>query len=268
MTTTDRRDRAEPDVAGATEALDDIPGAVGRRPARPPLRYLRRKPGRGLVAVFGPGRPGGDMYTVTVDERTRPVLEVAAPTAWPAARRVQQFPGRSEAAAHLDAAMAPSQPDLAAALESTRAAVHDVPGDAATAAASSPSRVRYKPGDRCVPPLPAALRRPGPTAPGRAAAPLVAKLPGGPSEAQAADELLDRLRDRAAVSWTARPLARGARPAAGADRGSRQQPRPRAGGLGAGRRASRCPRTRSGRSAAPPVALAELHTSGTRHQPR
>ena len=53
-----------PRVTGAAEALDGYLARQGTDRARPPLRYLRRKPGRGLVAVFGPGA-AGDIYTVT-----------------------------------------------------------------------------------------------------------------------------------------------------------------------------------------------------------
>ena len=55
-------------VPGATEALDAHLARLGTGRSRPPLRYLRRKPGRGLVAVFGPDG-SGDSYTVTLDER-------------------------------------------------------------------------------------------------------------------------------------------------------------------------------------------------------
>ena len=67
-------------VTGATEALDGYLARQGTSRARPPLRYLRRKPGRGLVAVFGPGDLG-DIYTVTVDERAlAEVPDGAAPS--------------------------------------------------------------------------------------------------------------------------------------------------------------------------------------------
>ena len=110
MTTTTGTPR--PRVAGATEALDDYLAHRGAAPTRPPLRYLRNKPGRGLVAVFGPG-DGGDIYTVTLDQRSDPDLPAdgARPT-------IQQFPVDPKLP-HLDAVMSPAaQPALAAALES------------------------------------------------------------------------------------------------------------------------------------------------------
>ena len=107
MTTTTGMPR--PRVAGATEALDDYLAHRGAAPNRPPLRYLRNKPGRGLVAVFGPG-DGGDIYTVTLDQRSDAALPAdgARPT-------IQQFPVDPKLP-HLDVVMSPAtQPALAAA---------------------------------------------------------------------------------------------------------------------------------------------------------
>ena len=49
-------------------ALDDVLCSVEPHRRRPPLTYLRRKPGRGLVAVYGTAKAPRDMYTVTVEE--------------------------------------------------------------------------------------------------------------------------------------------------------------------------------------------------------
>jgi hypothetical protein len=201
---------ARPLVTGATEALNGYLARKGIDRARPPLRYLRRKPGRGLVAVFGPSGLG-DIYTVTVDERS--LIEKpgdAAPDGAPAASgpTVQEFPVDPKLP-HLDTVMAPSEHSpLAVALESTARRAHDVPPDQDLLGIVA-EPVRYKPGDRCVIRYrlhfgdPTAAEGTGTTT---RTCTLVAKLYREVREAQAADDLLTRLRDRAAISWTARPL--------------------------------------------------------------
>jgi hypothetical protein len=191
-----------PRVTGATEALDGYLARQGADRTRPPLRYLRRKPGRGLVAVFGPG-DGGDIYTVTLDERSLLDLpDGAAPTG----PTIQQFPIDPKLP-HLDTVMAPSRhPALEAALEATARRFHDVPSDwEMRDVVAEP--VRYKPGDRCVLRYRLTFRDPAAAeGAGTRTCTLVAKLYREESEAQAADDLLDRLRHRAGVAWTARPL--------------------------------------------------------------
>jgi hypothetical protein len=246
-------------VTGATDALDRYLAHEGADRTRPPLRYLRRKPGRGLVAVFGPS-DRGDIYTVSVDERS--LLE-GLDAAGASGSTVQAFPVDPKLP-HLDAVMAPSEhADLAAALESTAREVHDVPPDwHLLDVVAEP--VRYKPGDRCV--LRYRLRFVAPGAAGGAGtAPrtctLVAKLYRDPDEAQAADDLLARLRDRTAVEWTARPLGvvPGLPLALTEDLGSSRDPVPAHSGLHV---------VHPGSDAAAEVvrraarALAELHTSG------
>ena len=198
MTTTTRLPR--PRVTGATEALDDYLAGRGADRERPPLRYLRRKPGRGLVAVFGPGA-AGDIYTVTVDERS--LLEGSDGAAL-SGSTVQEFPVDPKLP-HLAAVMAPAEhPDLAAALEATAREVHGVPSEEPLLGVDAEA-VRYKPGDRCV--LRYRLRFGGPgTDAATRTCTLVAKLYRERSEAEAADDLLVRLRTDAAVAWTARPL--------------------------------------------------------------
>jgi hypothetical protein len=195
---------ARPRVAAATEALD---GYLTRQDAarpRPALRYLRRKPGRGLVAVFGPDDEG-EVYTVAVDERS---LTGAADGAGPAEPTVHRFPVDPKLP-HLAAVMAPSRHRLLAeTLESTARRVHRVPPDwLLLDTAAEP--VRYKPGDRCV--LRYRLRFGAPATDEAPVPPvrtgtLVAKLYQEESEAQDADDLLARLRADAAITWTARPL--------------------------------------------------------------
>ena len=253
MTTTTGTPR--PRVAGATEALDDYLAHRGAAPTRPPLRYLRNKPGRGLVAVFGPG-DGGDIYTVTLDQGSDPDLPVdgARPT-------IQQFPVDPKLP-HLDAVMSPAaQPALAAALESTARRFSEVPVEAHLRGIVA-EPVRYKPGDRCV--LRYRLTFDDPRSEGAAGTRtcrLVAKLYREDAEAQAADDLLDRLRSGAGVEWTARPLGvvPGLPLALTEDLGSSRDPVPARSGLDV---------VHPGSDDAFPVvaraaeALAELHTSG------
>jgi hypothetical protein len=187
-----------PNVTGATRALDEYLARRGTERPRPPLRYLRRKPGRGLVAVFGPGAVG-DIYTVTVDERSLlegpEVAELSGST-------VQEFPVDPKLP-HLDTVMAPAEhPDLAAVLEATARRAHDVPPEQRLLdIAATP--VRYKPGDRCV--LRYRLRFGSPAAVPSTRT-LIAKLYREQGEAKAADDLLTRLHSQAGLAWTARPL--------------------------------------------------------------
>jgi Phosphotransferase enzyme family len=190
-------------VTGAAEALDAYLVRQGGNGARPPLRYLRRKPGRGLVAIFGPAGTG-DIYTVTVDERSLVDLPDGDPA--PSAPTVRRFPDDPKLP-HLDTVMAPSaHRPLGLALEATARREHDVPADWSLGDVVAET-VRYKPGDRCV--LRYRLRFDGPdhgdgAAPSRTCT-LVAKLYGDAGEATAADDLLSRL-VRSGVAWTARPL--------------------------------------------------------------
>ena len=244
-----------PRVPGATEALDADPARQGIGRGRPPLRYLRRKPGRGLVAVFGPGT-SGDIYTVTVDERS--LLEGRGADGL-AGSTVQAFPVDPKLP-HLDTVMAPSEhADLAAALESTARTAHDVPPDRQLLDVVA-EPVRYKPGDRCVLRYRLRFGGPGPDD-ATSSCTVVAKLYREPSEAQAADDLQVRLRDRAAVSWTARPLGvvPGLPLALTEDLGSRRDPVPAVSGLDVVHPGSE-DAIAVVRSAA--RALAELHTSG------
>jgi hypothetical protein len=247
-------------VTGATEALDGYLARLGTDLPRPSLRYLRRKPGRGLVAVFGPG-DRGDIYTVTVDERA--LLEVPVGDAAASGPTVRQFPDDPHLP-HLDTVMAPSgHRFLADALESTARRVHDVPADwHLLDVAAEP--VRYKPGDRCVIRYRMGFGDPmateGPGAVTRTCT-LVAKLYQELHEAQAADDLLARLRAQAAVAWTARPL--GVVPrlplALTEDLGSSRDPMPAHSGLHVVHPGSEDAFEVVGRAAR---ALAELHTSG------
>jgi hypothetical protein len=247
-----------PNVTAATQALDGYLAGHGDDRARPPLRYLRRKPGRGLVAVFGPGRVG-DIYTVTVDEQA-----LARPgDAALSGANIERFPIDPKLP-HLDTVMAPSEHRvLADVLESTVRRVHDLPsGWLLRDAAAEP--VRYKPGDRCVVRYRLTFVDPSaPDAPGTATPTysLVAKLYREESEAQAADELLERLRERAGSGWTARPLGvvPGLPLALTEDLGSGRDPVPARSGLHVVHPGADDALDVVGRAAR---ALAELHTSG------
>ena len=246
---------ARPNVTAVFDALDAYLERQGTGRARPPLRYLRRKPGRGLVGVFGPGDVD-DIYTVTVDERT---LLGAPDEATPSAPTVQQFPVDPKLP-HLAAVMAPAEhPDLAAALESTARRFHAVPpGSRLVDVAAEP--VRYKPGDRCVLRYRLRFGEAG-TATSTTTCTLVAKLYRDPGEAEAADDLLARLRGQAGVGWTARPLGvvPGLPLALTEDLGSRRDRVPAHSGLHVVHPGSEQAAEVVRRAAR---ALAELHTSG------
>ncbi|WP_222266678.1 phosphotransferase [Modestobacter marinus] len=249
---------ARPNVTLATEALDHhLAGQDTDRP-RPPLRYLRRKPGRGLVAVFGPDQRG-QIFTVTVDEQS---LLGTADGAAATGPTVQQFPVDPKLP-HLDTVMAPAgHGALASALESTARRFSDVPPDLSLLDVVA-EPVRYKPGDRCV--LRYRLLFGNASAEGGAAGTrtctLVAKLYREPEEAQAADDLLSRLRTQAAVGWTAAPLGvvPGLPLALTEDLGSSRDPVPALSGLDVVHPGS-ADALEVVRAAA--RALAELHTSG------
>jgi hypothetical protein len=245
-----------PSVIGATEALDDYLARRQEARNRPPLRYLRNKPGRGLVAVFGPG-DGGDIYTVTLEQgpdRGRPD-EAAGPT-------IQQFPVDPKLP-HLDAVMSPfAHPSLTSSLESTARRFHAVPDDRRMQDVVA-RPVRYKPGDRCVLRYRLTFGDPDPSGAGTGTTTcsLVAKLYRDESEARAADDLLDRLRSGAGMAWTARPLGvvPGLPLALTEDLGSSRDPVPARSGLDVVHPGSDDAFPVIGRAA---EALAELHTSG------
>jgi hypothetical protein len=251
---------ARPRVTGVTEALDGYLAGHGGSGDRPPLRYLRRKPGRGLVAVFGPG-DRGDIYTVTLDEQSLAGLRTEAAAA--PAPTVRQFPVDPQLP-HLDDVMSPAVGSpLGAALESAARDIHDVPADSRlTGVVAEP--VRYKPGDRCVLRYRLRFGEPGAGQEGRSASmtcSLVAKLYREPAEALAANDLLTRLRDRAAAPWTARPLGvvPGLPLALAEDLGSSRGPVPAHSGLDVVHPGSDAASDVVGQAAR---ALAELHTSG------
>ena len=193
-------------------------------PQQPPaLTYLRRKAGRGLVAVYGTTSDQGRLYTVTVEEGalTGPAGDRASAGsephwlgAWPGlvadpalGLAVQSFPTDRTLPA-LAAAMTPSTlAELWAALQAAGSA--KLPGGAAWALhAAEAQPVRYKPGDRCVIRYQLVYQRPGPDGVDQAGASVIGKLYRESAQAAAAGALLRRLRRSTARDWSPAPLAR------------------------------------------------------------
>jgi len=245
-------------VTSVTDALDAYLALQGCDRAHPLLRYLRRKPGRGLVAVFGRGDQG-DIYTVTVDEPS--LLGVRDGDPAPSGPTVHAFPADPQLPL-LATVMAPAEhSSLAAVLESTAREVHGVPSDRQLLTVAA-EPVRYKPGDRCVIRYRLAFGDPkAPGGAGTATCTLVAKLYRELHEAQAATDLLTRLRGAGAAPWTARPLGvvPGLPLALTEDLGSSRDPVPAHSGLRSVHPGSGDAFEVVGRAAR---ALAELHTSG------
>lgn len=251
-------DAARSSVTSAAAALEEFLGHGGGDGQRPVLRYLRRKPGRGLVAVFGAATD--DVYTVTLEERLL-ARDPAGSTATADGPTVRQFPDDPHLPG-LAAAMRPTaHPEVAGELEAVARAMHAVPSSFRLRSLGAEA-LRYKPGDRCV--IRYRFRfaddADGSADPGPRTHTLVAKLYRDRAEAEAADDLLVRLRTEAAVSWTARPLSLLAHlpMALTEDLGSSRDRVPAYSGLDVVRPGD--PRaTHAVRAAA--RALAELHTS-------
>ncbi|MGN6634300.1 MAG: hypothetical protein ACTHJ6_02400, partial [Oryzihumus sp.] len=141
-------------LAGVLDAHDDHQGALH-------LTYLRRKPGRGLVAVYGQPSDPGHLFTLTVEEQAMATAQEAPqPSAWRG-----HWPGMLEVAGRgltlqsfpydvglpaLAAAMTPMQtPALRAALEQAVRPTLPV-GETWRLEEVEATALRYKPGDRCV----------------------------------------------------------------------------------------------------------------------
>ena len=156
-----------PSPTSVATVLDDVLGSTDPARRRPGLTYLRRKPGRGLVAVFGAASDRQPVYTVTVDEDA-----MSAPWTLPTESRptvpghgdldvvriaalgltIQQFP-HDQNLPELVEVMTPSEESpLWRALELSLRWLpgEDTPEDAVRLRAVDASPVRYKPGDRCV----------------------------------------------------------------------------------------------------------------------
>jgi hypothetical protein len=148
-----------PTPTGVAAVLEDVLHTDDTHP-RPALRYLRRKPGRGLVAVYG--NAAEDMYTVTVDEAAasgRPSSGAVAAGSDSQEEdgvvrigrlgvTIQRFPHDDQ----LPGLAAAIHPPHGGPLWTALAALAGVqPGQAGlTLHSVSATPVRYKPGDRCV----------------------------------------------------------------------------------------------------------------------
>ena len=221
-----------PSPTGVAAVLDDALRAAGGRDGLPPLTYLRRKPGRGMVAVYGSAAGGGSVYTVSVDESAVVSESAQGSTGAPATSgtwagtwagegndlfelpalgvTIERFPhdGRLH---HLAAAMAPAEGSaLWRALEAAAGAAEVGALEAAEAEvgalrAVEATALRYKPGDRCV--IRYVLHTEGASGERRRHS-VVGKLYGDLDQARDAAELMARLWDlQGEEPWAARPLA-------------------------------------------------------------
>ena len=204
-----------------TAMLGDLLAHEPRPRATPPLTYLRRKAGRGLVAVYGNAADPAGLFTVTVAEdalRSEDTEQAAALSAphwqgsWPGlvaepafGLAVQAFPADGMLPALRDAvAPAPSSPLWTALQAAGSAGLPDPAGWTLRDVQAVP--VRYKPGDRCV--LRYHLDFDRPDAGEHARTSVIGKVYREPRQAAAAEELLTRLRESAAQDWCPRPLGR------------------------------------------------------------
>jgi hypothetical protein len=210
-----------PSAIGVTAVLDDVLCSAQPPRSRPSLTYLRRKPGRGLVAVYGKASDPRSMYTVTVEESATSGqqmalnlvippgagqdLDIDAVRIPPLGLTIQRFPHDE----HL--------PDLAAAVSSSphtqlwqalelvarRSLGGDAGGDV-TLDAVDAVPLRYKPGDRCVIRYHLQLED---SSGARHQATVVGKLYRNFEQAASASELQTRLWElQGAQPWIARPL--------------------------------------------------------------
>ena len=148
---------------GVTSTLAQVLDARDDHQAALNLTYLRRKPGRGLVAVYGQPSDPEHLFTLTVEESAlteHPDDPAPQPSAWQG-----QWPGLLEVSGRgltlqsfphdltlpaLAAAMAPMQTPVLR--EALLDAVRDsLPGGPTWRLADVDAvALRYKPGDRCV----------------------------------------------------------------------------------------------------------------------
>jgi hypothetical protein len=214
-----------PSPTGVGAALDDVLCSVEPHRPRPPLTYLRRKPGRGLVAVYGSAKAPRDMYTVTVEE-SAVASDLVEPGRTPhhaaldevpelveippLGLTIQRFP-HDERLPALAAAVTPYEHlELREALERTATdLLGTAPGTLRLLSADAVP-LRYKPGDRCV--LRYRLRLQPTTSTTGAEGPVqvgvIGKLYREPAQAHAAATLMTRLvAAQGKQPWTARPLA-------------------------------------------------------------
>jgi aminoglycoside phosphotransferase (APT) family kinase protein len=201
-----------PTPAGVAALLDDVLHTDPSHP-RPALRYLRRKPGRGLVAVYGSA--GEEMYTVMVDEAavTGEVSAALVPTDSAEALEggtvhidrlgvtIERFPD-DERLPGLAAAIHPAEDSALWTALATLAAQQGEDSPSLRSVTAVP--LRYKPGDRCV----IRYRLRAQTASGRnVSSSVIGKLYRSPDQAQDATTLAERLWElQGAQPWAPRPL--------------------------------------------------------------
>ena len=223
MTTTDHAPWPSPTGVGA--ALDDVLCSVEPHRRRPPLTYLRRKPGRGLVAVYGTAKAPRDMYTVTVEE-SAVASDLVEPGRMPhhltleevpelveippLGLTIQRFP-HDERLPSLAAAVTPYEhPQLRDALEQAATELLGTSPGTLRLVSVDAVPLRYKPGDRCVLRYRLRLQRATSAtgAAGLVQLGVIGKLYREPGQAHAAAELMARLVGaQGEQPWTARPLA-------------------------------------------------------------
>lgn len=207
---------------GVAAVLDSLLSTEPRPEERPALSYLRRKDGRGLVAVYGTPRDADHLYTVTVDEASLAAsqnrqLSASAPPAWRGSWpglvedpslgiTVQAFPA-DRALPGLATAMAPagSRP-LWQALEA--AGRQRLAADGAWKLVSAGAfPLRYKPGDRCVLRYRLGFQRSRGDSLEQASTSVIAKLYQQPAQAEQAGDLLRRLAEGTDGSWSPLPYS-------------------------------------------------------------
>lgn len=180
------------DLTVAVTRLLSSPGEL-QHPVR--LVYLRRKPGRGLVAVYHSTGGERGIFTASLGEAALADSTHREPT-------VQTFPA-DERLPGLADAMAPTQSSaVRRALEAAAASRLPAAGRWRLLAATA-DPLRYKPGDRCVIRYRASFESSG-LQPARASLSVIGKLYRRRSEATVAQSTLERL---AAMPWSAAPLA-------------------------------------------------------------
>ncbi|MGH8862021.1 MAG: hypothetical protein ACRDVG_12460, partial [Jatrophihabitantaceae bacterium] len=201
--------------ASVTALLTGLLAGGSRPTPTPPLTYLRRKAGRGLVAVYGSARTPGEVYTVSVPESafSDPGAAMDEPHwqgEWPGlvsepnlGLAVQAFPVDRSLPALARAVDPATSPELWSALQ-TSGSVGLPAGAAWTLRGAEVEPVRYKPGDRCVLRYRLDFRRPGPG--GQAGASVIGKLYREPEQAAAAHALLVRLNGSSGRGWCPAPL--------------------------------------------------------------
>jgi phosphotransferase family enzyme len=207
---------AWPSPTGVAAVLDEVLHATHPKQARPPLTYLRRKPGRGLVAVYGSASTGSPMFTVTVDEAAMSAgltdgdqpgsrLEHHTGVVRMAARglTIQQFP-HDEDLPDLAEAVAPREGSPLWQALSAVANARESRGDVWTLRSVEATPLRYKPGDRCV--LRYHLSVEANTGSTESFS-VIGKLYRTSEQAMAAAAIMERLWEaQDSRPWTARPL--------------------------------------------------------------